>query len=118
MLQHRTWSQAGTSWKDPPSLPGQQCLHSFLQRGRLKEKAHPTRAPGPSWLPPCPGVTTTVQSIESQGGTQGVGCGHLIFFSRVSEPRGRKTHGALGPSPGLQELPQGKENQDKDGGVR
>lgn len=96
-----------------PSLPGQQCLHSFLQRGRLKEKAYPHQGSRSLLGPSLPWGHHNSAKYREPGRHPGCGaCGHLICF-RVSEPRGRKTHGALGPSPGLQELPQGRKIKTK-----
>lgn len=82
MLQHRTWSQAGTSLKDPPSLPGQQCVYTaFCREGDSRRRPTPLglQVPPGSLLPW--GHHNSAKYREP-GRHPGCGaCGHLIFFS-------------------------------------
>lgn len=56
-----------------PRSRGNSDYTAFCSEGDSRRGPPRTRAPGPFWVPPCPGVITTVQSIEIQGGTQDVG---------------------------------------------
>lgn len=59
MLQHRTWSQAGTSWKDPPLTPGATVsTQLFAERETQGEGL------------PLPGLQVPSGSLPSLGSSQ------------------------------------------------
>ena len=117
MLQHRTWSQAGTSWKDPLLAPGATVTTQLFAARVTQGEGLP--APGlqvPSGSLPALGSSQQCRVLRSREAPRMWGMWIPDFLSGLRAQRQEDSWGpgAISRSP---RVTTRKENQDKDSGA-